>query len=310
MIRILPLEPMKPISCERLPMGEEWGYELKWDGVRIISRIDSSGSVDLFSRNMLNKNDVYPEIITILQETLTPEHYKGGLVLDGEAVVFDPTLNRPVFQLVLQRERSQASRIVRQRYPVIYVLFDILYMDGEDLRSLPYVTRRGRLSSLLSERKPTLFISDLFPDGGALWNWVEEHGWEGVVAKRLSSPYRTGKKHSDWYKKKTALLLDVTIVGIVMRSGQPASMVMMDQEAYIGRVSLGLSDQDKRQLQKYAERFGGAEPPFAALPAELTREQIVWLSQPFLCRVTGLEITAAGLLRHPKLVSFRLPDRD
>jgi len=305
---ILPLEPMTPIRCERLPTGEDWGYQLKWDGVRIISRIDGSGTVDLFSRKMLNKNDVYPEIVSLLKELLPAEHIQGGLVLDGEAVVFDPALGRPVFQLALQRERSLASRTVRQRWPVTYVLFDILYHDGADLRSLPYLERHHRLTSLLPERRPNLFVSDLFPDGEALWRWVEEHGWEGVVAKRLSSPYRSGKKHSDWYKKKPALLLDVTIVGIVMRGGMPASMIMMDQHAYIGRVSLGLSDQDRLHLLKYTEKFGGAPSPFAALPAELARERIVWLSRPFPCRVTGLELTSAGLLRHPKLVNFRLPD--
>jgi len=302
---ILPLEPMTPISCGRLPTGEDWGYQLKWDGVRMISRIDSSGAVELFSRKMLSKKDVYPEIVARLKN-LPADLYQGGLVLDGEAVVFDPAVGRPVFQLALQRERSQASRVVRQRWPVTYVLFDILYQDGEDLRSLPYLDRHRRLTGLFPERSPNLFVSDLFPDGEALWRWVEEHSWEGVVAKRLSSPYRTGKKHADWYKKKTALLLDVSIVGIVMRGGQPASMVMMDQHAYLGRVSLGLNDRDKQQLLQYAERYGGAPSPFANLPAELTRERIVWLKQPFPCRVTGLEITAAGLLRHPKLVNFAL----
>jgi len=304
---ILPLEPMTPIRCERLPTGDEWGYQLKWDGVRIISHIDTSGSVHLYSRKMLGKNDVYPEIVALLQEHLPAEVRRGGLVLDGEAVVFDPQLQRPVFQLVLQRERSQASRIVRQRWPAAYVLFDILYIDGEDLRSLPYLERHRRLSGLLPERKPSLFVSDLFTDGEALWRWVEEHDWEGVVAKRLTSPYRSGKKHSDWYKKKTALLLDVSIVGIVMRSGQPASMVMMNEHGYLGRVSLGLSDRDKQMLLRYAEQYGGAPMPFASLPAELARERLVWLSRPFSCRVTGLEITAAGLLRHPKLMDFRLP---
>jgi len=311
---VLPLEPMAPIRCEALPEGDEWGYQLKWDGVRIISHIygkdeigSAVGAVDLYSRKMLNKNRVYPEIIRLLQGALSPQTIAGGLILDGEAVVYDPQLQRPVFQLVLQRERSEASRLTQTRWPVTYVLFDILYRNGEDLRARPYSERHRILQELFPDRHPSLFVSDLFGDGELLWGWVEQNGWEGVVAKRLSSPYRIGKKHTDWYKKKTALLLDVKIVGIIVRGGHAASMVMIHEDMFLGRVSLGLNRHDKARLMDYAAVRGGAASPFPKLPAELTKDQIIWLREPFGCRVTGLEITAAGLLRHPKLVSFELP---
>lgn len=342
--RFLPFEPMTPIACDSLPEGDDWGYQLKWDGVRIISCINGSrvsgaddahdgarikralpdeartatskkrdaekgiGSIRLLSRKMLDKSRVYPEIIRYLRDSLTPEHTAGGIILDGEAVVFDPKLQRPVFQLVLQRERSEATNVALAKWPVVYVLFDILCLNGEDLRPLPYSERHRRLLALFPERRPHLFVSDLFSDGAALWDWVERNGWEGVVAKRLSAPYRSGKKHRDWFKKKTALTLDVTIAGIVVRGGQAASMVMLLGDVYVGRVSLGLSGDDRRRLLHYAGACGGARPPFSKLPAELSKEEIIWLNKPFRCRVTGLEITAAGVLRHPKLLSFDLPD--
>lgn len=304
---ILPLDPMAPLRCEQLPEGEEWGYQLKWDGVRIISSIDGAGRVQLFSRKMLSKDHVYPEIIRMLGEVPPSSGSAGVTILDGEAVVFDPQLGRPVFQLALQRERSEASARTQQRWPITYVLFDILCRDGDDLRSLPYSERHRILLDAFPEKLPRLFVSDLFHDGAALWNWVEQMGWEGVVAKRLTSPYRTGKKHADWYKKKTALILDVSIIGIIVRGGHAASMVMLDRGSFLGRVSLGLDMADKAQLMRHAAAYGGAPAPFAKLPSELAKEQIIWLQRPFACRVTGLEITAAGLLRHPKIVSFKLP---
>lgn len=308
--RILPLDPMAPLRCEQLPEGEEWGYQLKWDGVRIISSIDSLGRIQLYSRKMLSKDMVYPEISRMLGEALDSDDVAGGIILDGEAVVFDPQLNRPVFQLALQRERSEASARTQQRWPITYVLFDILYRNGDDLRSLPYSERHRILQDVFPEMQPQLFVSDLFHDGAALWDWVEQKGWEGVVAKRLTSPYRPGKKHADWYKKKTAIILDVSIIGIIVRGGHAASMVMLDRGSFLGRVSLGLDTADKDQLMRYAAVYGGAPAPFSKLPSELAKDQIIWLQRPFTCRVTGLEITAAGLLRHPKIVRFELPPLD
>lgn len=145
-------------------------------------------------------------------------------------------------------------------------------------------------------------------DGDALWNWVETNRWEGIVSKRLSSPYREGKKHRDWYKKKTAVMMDVDIVGLKWRSGIIASLVMACKGEYIGSVSLGLNDELRRTI---AAAFKTVQPeamgvrcPFSAMPADLKRETIQWLPLSFKCRVTGLEITAAGQLRHPKLVTF------
>lgn len=302
-------QPMTPIACNELPHGDEWGYQLKWDGVRILADIHyADRSIQLYSRQLLNKTAVYPEIVRMLDSTLMTQQTSGGLVLDGEAVVFDPDKQRPVFQLALQRERSAGSSQIQKRYPVTYVLFDLLYMNGEDLRELPYSERHDQLKQLMPERLPQLFVSDLFSDGKLLWDWVQQQGWEGVVAKRLTSPYREGKKHADWFKKKTAIELDVSIFGLTVRGGYVASMLMRYEQAFIGKVSLGLNSEDKAHLMRYAERYGDGTNPFDKLPTELKKDKIVWLTKPFLCRVTGLELTSAGLLRHPKIVHFTLPD--
>ncbi|MFD2613792.1 ATP-dependent DNA ligase [Paenibacillus gansuensis] len=296
----LPRDPMKPILQETIPAGPEWGYQLKWDGVRLLSRVQD-GQADLYSRTLLSKNSVYPEVARRLSSV------PGQLILDGEAVVFDPVLQRPVFQKVLQRERTRTAAGIKQlteRGPVVYVLFDLLYASGEDLRTLPYTERHARLLDLFPEKSPDLFVSDLFHDGQALWHWVETNGWEGVVSKRLSSPYREGKKHKDWFKRKTAVTMDVDIVGITIREGVVASLVMSVSGVYSGRVSLRLNTESKRRIYDYVQSHPSDHRPFPALPADLKGETVLWTDKPFVCSVTGLEITSAGLLRHPMLNSL------
>ncbi|QHW33005.1 hypothetical protein GZH47_20860 [Paenibacillus rhizovicinus] len=361
----LPAEPMAPLSSAELPAGSDWGYQLKWDGIRILARMDGHGHAELFSRKLYLKNAVYPEIVALLEAKAAEW---GPCLLDGEIVWWDGI--RPNFQQVLKRERSrglarqplpaaassgeapgrpegilaadgqqagiaftpiasEAAKPSSARNPasgkaasaaaslsltpksfggLVYVLFDVLADASGDLRQLPYEERHRRLTDLCGTDDPRVFVTDLFRDGEALWTWVETNRWEGVVSKRLSSPYREGKKHRDWLKKKIELVLDVDIVGLKWRKGIVASLVMELEGEYLGSVSLGLNDALRSVLAstfrpQYAH-LAVVACPFPALPEDLKHEEIQWLSLPFRCRVTGLELTSAGQLRHPKLVTF------
>lgn len=298
----LPSDPMKPILNDEIPAGPEWGYQLKWDGVRMLARIDD-GRVELFSRRLLPKNNAYPELVRALSDI------PGPCLLDGEVIVFDRTKQRPVFQKVLQRERLRTEASIAQagtREPVQFVLFDLLHADGMDWRERPYRERHERLLRMFPEKRERYFVTDLFPQGQALWDWVEGQGWEGIVSKRLTSPYREGKKHKDWYKKKTALVLEADIIGFTFNEGRLASLMMVQDGFYFGRVSLGLNEELKRVLMRLSYNADPKAMPFASLPADLKGIAVAWLEAPFRCTVTGLEITDAGLLRHPKIVQLHL----
>lgn len=299
--RFLPAEPMGPIARDDIPAGPDWGYQLKWDGVRGLAVIDS-GSVALFSRKLLRKDDTYPEVVRRLQLV------QGSYVLDGEIVWFDAALGRPVFQKVLQRERTRTPSGISTAsagHPVSYVLFDLLAAGGEDMRSLPYAERYARLREAFPpDGDSSLFVTDLFVggDGQDLWRWVTERGWEGIVSKRLSAPYAEGKQHQDAFKKRAIQRYDAVCIGVVVRGGRPASLALAHDGAYFGRASLGLNERSRIALAAYAAAHGGALSPLAgAGPADLKRETVVWLARPFPVAVTGLEVTADGLLRHPKL---------
>ncbi|CAG7653430.1 DNA ligase [Paenibacillus allorhizosphaerae] len=304
---ILPNMPMAPISNPQLPAGPDWGFQLKWDGVRMLSRIEH-GRIRLYSRHMDDKTALYPEAVELLKRHAAQ---LPSLLLDGEAVMFDLAKQKPDFSQVLQRERTRsASANIRgaETSHFIYVLFDLLGYNGEDYRTRPFAERHEKLRELFPVKHPQLFVTDLFSDGPSLWQWVEESGWEGVVSKRLSSPYREGKQHKDWYKKKTAQIHEVRFVGLIIREGRVASLIMEKDKVLFGRVSLGLNESSKAALLAYGKQYERESPLWnkSYLPAELKREKIMWLSVPLTGTVTGLEVTAAGQLRHPKLVNIRV----
>ncbi|NMO95730.1 RNA ligase family protein [Paenibacillus lemnae] len=296
--KLLPKEPMAPISIstDRIPEGEEWGYQLKWDGVRILSLIED-GNITLISRSMLNKTRLYPEVTSALSGLKDQR-----LLLDGEVVYFHPELGRPVFQKVLQRERSRTVNAQAPR--LTYVLFDILIHGDEDLRPLPYIERHERLKDVIQGQQG-LLLADLFQDGNTLWSWAEERNWEGIVIKKLSAPYREGKKHQDWFKKKTSVILDAEAPALIIRDGRAASLVVTGEGgAYIGRASLGLNDKTRQLLLAYAKQYPGT-CCLSPLPSDLHKEQLSWLSKPLQIVVTFLEWSQDGVMRHPKLVDIK-----
>ncbi|BBH24518.1 hypothetical protein Back11_58630 [Paenibacillus baekrokdamisoli] len=316
-IPLLPEEPMAPISDNNVPIGKDWGYQLKWDGVRILARIHAHGKVELYSRRLYLKNTIYSEITSLLEENAPS---LGSCLLDGEVVWWDGI--RVNFQQVLKRERSRglSRQSLSQQHQqqmeapigpsggLVYVLFDLLADHTGDIRNLPYQERYRRLTALCPSDNTRLFVTDLFDDGQALWDWVEANHWEGIVSKKLSSTYKEGKKHRDWLKKKTNLVLDIDIVGLKWRNGIIASLVMEYDGDYLGSVSLGLNDALRRVLATTfvteQSRKEIVPCPFNTIPEELKREHIQWLPLSFKCRVSGLERTSAGQLRHPKLVTF------
>lgn len=290
---------MIPVRRSELPVGDDWGYQLKWDGVRLIAQLDH-GAVRLYSRKLLPKNAIYPELVDTLARLPV------RCVLDGEAVVMHPVKGRPDFPSVLRRERALAggrrALAGTSGADLLYVAFDLLQLDDHDLRELPYSERHKLLRELLPQPAGRLLAADLTTDGDALWQWVEASGWEGIVCKRLSSPYREGKSHRNWFKRKLAQLYDVEIVGLTIRDSRLASLIMSLDGNYFGRVSLGLDEPLRRVMLEYADTCGDAPAaPWPELSPDLKGERIRWLGQPFPCRVTGLEITDAGLLRHSKL---------
>jgi bifunctional non-homologous end joining protein LigD len=294
-----PFIPMSPILSSELPQGEEWGYQLKWDGFRTIAKVDQ-GRVELYSKKMLPKNNKYPDLVHALSQL------KGSFLVDGEAVVMDVETSRPSFQKMQQRDKLTDVRLIKraaEREPIQYIVFDLLQLGTEDYKKRPFQERHDKLRELAAGWGPPFYLLDLYDDGEVLWEWVVAHGWEGVISKRLSSSYREGKEHRDWLKRKTMLRLEIEAVGILMKEGRFSSLVMRKDGVYFGRVSSGLNEKLRASLF-HLPTDRTLKDYFSALPEGLKGTEVRWLNAPILCEVTGLQITEGGLLRHPKLLSL------
>ncbi|HEU5269300.1 MAG TPA: hypothetical protein VFU36_05185, partial [Jatrophihabitans sp.] len=190
------LAPMLATLGELPPavQDDRWAYEMKWDGMRAIVRVDR-GQLTIYSRNDRDVTVSYPELLP-LAEVFGDEQ----VILDGEIVAFDQA-GRPSFRLLQDRmhigSATQAAALSKSR-PVVLLAFDLLHYAGQPLLTLPYAERRDRLERLKldgpSWRTPAAFSGT----GAEAVRTSKELGLEGVMAKRLDSPYRPGKRSREW----------------------------------------------------------------------------------------------------------------
>jgi bifunctional non-homologous end joining protein LigD len=291
-------------SAGELPGADEdaaWGYEFKWDGVRAVAAV-RGGVLTLTSRKGTEITVRYPEVGRL------PAALAGhDAVVDGEVVLMDAA-GRPDFgalQNRMHRTGPEVPRMAAAR-PVSYLVFDLLSWDGEDLLALPYAERRARLEALgLSGHR--WVATPWFPGGGAgVLAASEENGLEGVVAKRLESPYRPGLRTPDWRKIKNIRTQAVVVggwrPGQGRRTGGIGSLLVgvPDDEGrlvYVGHVGTGFGDQDLRDLQRVL--VPRTDAPFAGtLPREVIRDAH-WVEPDLVGEVAYAVWTAENRLRHP-----------
>lgn len=296
-----------------LPRDESaFAFEIKWDGVRAVTEVEADGRVRMHSRNLNDITMRYPETHTV-GEALDGR----SAVLDGEVVAFDDD-GRPSFG-ALQRRMHVTSptevQRLRDEVPVIYFVFDVLWLDGADLTGHSYADRRRVLESLGLDG-PSWKTSPSHPGAGtALFEATREQGLEGVVAKRLDSVYEPGKRSRQWLKIKHVRHQDVVIGGWVPgeggRWGRVGALLtgVYEETAtgplelrYSGRVGTGFSDRDLADWQRWLEPLATAASPFA----DPVPERHARFVEPRLVGLVAFtEWTAAGTLRHPSFKGRR-----
>jgi bifunctional non-homologous end joining protein LigD len=308
-----PFELISPMRAAAgpLPRGSAWAYEMKYDGVRSIAYVQD-GEVRLYSRNANDITSHYPE----LQELGMLLDGRDA-VLDGEIVALEPG-DRPSFSRLQARMHvARPSRTLLAATPVSYYLFDVLRLGAEDLTSMPYTTRRDVLNGLgLSGkhvRVPRNFVN---VDGQSVLEAAELAGLEGVVAKRLSAPYRPGKRSTDFTKVPLVRTQEVILIGWRIgdgrRAGTLGSVLLAvyderDQLVYAGHVGTGFTDIALRQLQQQLGPLERTTPPVPDVPREHARRAI-WVEPVLVGEVEFRNWTPDNRLRHPSWRGLR-PDR-
>ena len=266
------IKPMMARSGPLPPREEQFGFEVKWDGIRVVAFCDH-GHIELQGRNLRDFTSRYPEV-----RELAPSLGSRRVVLDGEIVAFDDQ-GRPSFERLQARMHLASDSAVRRRMrdiPATYVIFDLLYLDGHSTIALSYEERRSLLERLKLERPAWRVPSYHRGEGSALLEATKHHGVEGVVAKKLDSPYQPGVRAAHWIKVKNVHTQDVVIGGWTPGEGGRSTSLgslavgVMEGEGlvYSGKVGTGFNEQSlallKRELEPLrtdTSPFSGRQPP-------------------------------------------------
>ncbi|GAA3272142.1 ATP-dependent DNA ligase [Paenarthrobacter aurescens] len=293
--------------------GDDWLYELKWDGIRAIIT-GTEGKIRLMSRNGNDLTATYPELT---DRSCWPD---GDFVADGEIVALGKG-SRPDFGRLQQRMNLvKAGDIERARasVPVQLMLFDLLHDDGTDLSGLPFRERRERLSGFADRLRkgcPLHLSMVLDHDVEDLMASAGELGLEGVMAKKADSRYVIGRRSRSWIKLKLEQSQEVVVggwrPGAGARGGTFGALLLGvpdgDKLHYVGRVGTGFKDWQLRDVMEHLEPRVVSESPFADIPRE-DAAGATWVRPELVAEVTFGEWTGPGRLRHPVWRGWR-PDK-
>lgn len=294
------MEPMEPVLVENVVEGAQWIHQVKWDGIRGLCYAER-GEIRLYTRSGRERIAWYPEISEVHRILDCRE-----AVLDGELIVLDEQ-GKPSFYRVMARERVKRQERLdhyREKYPVHYMVFDILRMNERDLRGIPLSERKSILEGTLHNNGLIQVVSD-YSDGEVLFSAMKEKGMEGIVSKHAASPYIAGKKHREWFKTKVKRRLLCVVCGIKLTNRDIRSLILgIYQNGHlcpIGYVSSGLSDRDKTILMEALPELQQDESPFGK---QYREKDVIWLQPVLTALVIFMEREPQGGLRHPVLEGF------
>ncbi len=303
--------PMMARPSNTLPRDQgNWSFEVKWDGVRAIAYVQP-GRLRLESRNLNDITEAYPEVRGLIGALGMHE-----VVLDGEIVAFDEN-GRPSFERLQRRMHVRGASAIRRlqsSMPVMYAMFDLLYLDGHSLIELPYRERRARLESL-NLTGPAWRVPAAHPgEGKLLLEATAKQGLEGIVAKRLDCRYEPGRRNGNWLKikhvRRQELVIGGWIPGEGRRSSRIGALLMGYYEdgrfVYAGRVGTGFTEKTLDDLRKRLAPLRRDTNPFdkAGGRAPLPREA-EFVEPHLVAEIELREWTAERIMRAPSFKGLR-----
>lgn len=287
-----------------LPDGEDWLYELKYDGYRILAFVEGS-SIHLITRNGKDYTKRFQEIALSLLEFAAWK----SMVLDGEMVVTDAS-GKTDFQAL----QHYVSNPRGQR--LTYIVFDLLALEGEDLRDKQLIDRKTILEALMRNAPKNLYYSRYIKGNGKQSFAVAcELDMEGIVGKRAASTY-SGTRNGDWIKLKCDKRQEFVIGGYTRseKKSQGISSILLgiyegEELIYAGRAGTGFTEAQLLVLEKEFENIIRATSPFRLAPKPRTNETIIWLAPEQVAEIKFAEWTKENLLRQASFKGIRT-DKD
>ena len=304
------VSPMLAMLVRTLPEGPEWEYELKLDGYRL-QAIKDGVQVRLYSRR---GNDFTKKFAPIAARVSKIK--ASSFTLDGEAVAVDAR-GKPSFQMLQNRGSLPPG------WSLAYYCFDLLHLNGEDLKNHPLKERRGLLEGILGNSG--VLLSQSLPGTlSQIMQAVKQHGLEGVIAKRLDSKYRAGQRSNLWLKLPLKPNQDF-VIGAFRLDGKRLELLLVGyfdgkKLLFAGKAHQGLNPANRRALLKTLQSLAVQKCPFADLPTSrsghwgegVIAEEMgdyVWLKPKVVAEIKFAEWTSGGVLRHAEFVSLR-DDKD
>ena len=307
------VEPMKATLVKQAFDDDDWVFEPKWDGIRALATcVDETV---LVSRSLRNITPAYPDLTKIHRQLVCFE-----AMLDGEIVAMAD--GRPSFEKLQGRMNLQNPRDIERAaksIPVLFVAFDLLYLDGRWVMDEPWEKRREMLEALVIPT-PFLQVSPAVEgEGAALFQAAREQQLEGIVAKKKNSRYRPGARNRDWLKVKTIYEADVVIGGWSKgegaRSGSFGSLLVgaYDDEGlrFLGAVGTGFTDKKLAEVSEQIRALETGENPFSSDPRDGKErwgkpiKDPHWVEPRLVAAVEFRELTSAGRMRAPSFKGIR-----
>lgn len=305
------LEPMYATIGREVPGGDDWVYEPKYDGVRVLGFVDGSGA-RLVTRNGKEKTEQFPEIV----EALRDAGARGGLplVLDGEVVAMRK--GKPLrFQALQDRMHLRDPEGIREQaksFPAALIAFDLLQDGGQSLVDRPWEERRAALERLFAGLdSPRLQVTEVLTSTGEKsLDKARRGGWEGVIAKRRGAPYRPGRRSDDWLKLKVEYRQEFVVGGWTdpQRTRPHLGSLLVgyfdgDQLVFAGGVGTGFNRESLREMRERLSALERKTPPFAEPPR--TRTTAHWVKPEVVVELRFTEWTADARLRQPVYLGVR-----
>jgi bifunctional non-homologous end joining protein LigD len=288
-------EVMKAV-LNREPFSDpDWVYERKLDGIRCLAVRDGT-RLTMRSRNDLDLSRRYPEVADALAAQPGPSRF----AIDGEVVAFDGA------------QTSFAKLAARGHHPVsvFFYVFDVLWLDGLDMRPLPLRTRKRLLHDTIEFAGPLRWTPHRNRDGEALFRDACRKGWEGVIAKRADSAYSSSRSR-DWQKFKCEAGQELVIGGFTAPRGSRTEFGALllgyydgRQLRYAGKVGTGFDTETLRTIGARLRELEVDQAPFAD-PGSIRERGVTWVKPRLVGQIGFTEWTGAGRLRHPRFLGLR-----
>ncbi|EPR18547.1 non-homologous end-joining DNA ligase [Agrobacterium radiobacter] len=297
------VEPALAQLKARPPQGDQWSWELKWDGYRLAIHIEPTG-VRILTRSGHDWTHRFPAIEQAAR-ALGP----ATMIIDGEAVVLDDE-GRPDFGLLQKSLGASGKTAGNRASDAILYAFDLIYLDGHDLRNVEHRSRRHLLEDTLKGHDGAIRLSETIDaDPAILLEHVGSLGLEGIVGKQLDQPYRSGRT-GDWVKIKCVKSEAFMVVGYEPSTASPdgfGSLVLAayrgDELVHVGNVGTGFTQAEMNRLRKMIDklRWNRKQPPVPY--AE--KADIIWVEPTLIAEIEFRAWTADGKLRHASYKGLR-----